>query len=368
MTEHLPRSRNFGLDIARAAAITGVFLVHGFTFNGIPLLGDLRTGVDLFFVLSGFLIGRIYFRSHAAGNFALWPFWISRWWRTLPPYFVALGLHALLGHWISELHVPWYYIFFLQNEIGMHGFPTSWSLCVEEHFYLLLPLIAGCVLSVLPRRALTWLLPVLFFVPLLLLYVSTVQPGWLLWHTQVPPGFMTQYVCEGLIGGVWLAYLYVERPQLWLRLQAYARFLWILIPIMLFLNPIYPIGITGGTLYAIGYVSSVRMRYDLRWEPAKPLSRQVKRAITGLAMAAYSIYLCHYFTFQILRSHVLRGLPRGVEKSSITLIGGFCFCILFYFLVERPSITSRDWYIARHRRLIPSTAVPDEEASLRTQR
>ena len=369
MSPSFPRERNFGLDLARACAIAGVFVAHGFTLDGLPLLDDLRTGVDLFFVLSGFLIGRIYFRSHALGTFALGPFWISRWWRTLPPYFVALGLHATLSHWIPELHVRWYYLLFLQNQVGMHGFPPSWSLCVEEHFYLLLPILGAAALSIFGRRRLVWLLPAAFFAPLAMLYGAQIWPDFPLWRSSVSqginPGFMSQFRCEGLIGGVWLSLVFVEWPHLWIRLRTYARFLWVLLPILLIVNPIHPLGIELGTLYALAYMACLRMLYDLHWQPQTFIPRTVKRTITGLALAAYSTYLCHYFGFQILRSHVLQGLHRGVEKSFITLTGSFCFCVLFYFAVERPSIRTRDRFIgSRKNRVAVNEAVPETEKLL----
>ena len=353
MSAGVPRERNFGLDLARALAISGVFAAHGFSLQGMPVLDDLRTGVDLFFVLSGFLIGRIYFRSQALGTFALGPFWLSRWWRTLPPYFAALALHASLAHWIHELHVRWYYMFFLQNQAGMGGFPPSWSLCVEEHFYLLLPILGAFVLRVFRRDQMLWLLPAAFFVPLVLLYGAHIAPHFFLWRsspeTGIEPGFMTQFRCEGLIGGVWLSFLFVERPQLWLRVKAYARYLWLLLPALLLVNTVHPLGAPAGTLYAVAYMACLRMLYDMQWQPQKQFSCTLKRAVTGLALAAYSTYLCHYFGFQILRSHVLKAMPRGAEKSFITLAGSFCFCVLFYFAIERPSILTRDRFIANSR-------------------
>ena len=87
-------TRNFGLDILRAVAIGLVLLAHGLTSATahsklrVPLATGAFFGVELFFVLSGFLIGGILFRSIAeAGVFtpaALRGFWLRRWFRTLP--------------------------------------------------------------------------------------------------------------------------------------------------------------------------------------------------------------------------------------------------------------------------------------------
>ena len=113
--------RNFGLDLLRALAISMVFLSHGVT-----ALETLGVGVDLFFVLSGFLIGRIYLRAQAdahepRGSFTLWSFWSARWFRTLPPYFAALALFDFAQHWFHNNPVRHDYLLFLQNYVGMGG-------------------------------------------------------------------------------------------------------------------------------------------------------------------------------------------------------------------------------------------------------
>ena len=90
--------RVFGLDVLRALAVLFVVYGHGYSLVGgdIPvtlyLLPSLD-GVTIFFVLSGFLIGRILLRTVAKDDFngqMLVQFWIRRWFRTLPNYFAVL--------------------------------------------------------------------------------------------------------------------------------------------------------------------------------------------------------------------------------------------------------------------------------------
>src|SRR5450759_5386369 len=97
-----PADRVFGLDVLRAAAIMGVVCAHGFVVLYPHLVGVLGIfghggfyGVELFFVLSGFLIGQILIREgpalgHAA-NVAV--FYVRRWFRTLPLFFLFLGFN-----------------------------------------------------------------------------------------------------------------------------------------------------------------------------------------------------------------------------------------------------------------------------------
>jgi peptidoglycan/LPS O-acetylase OafA/YrhL len=127
------------------------------------------SGVDLFFVLSGFLIGGILIDAKEAPNYFS-TFYVRRVFRILPVYFLVVTTYLLL--WNAAVKhqlilretfgspMPWYaYLTFTQNFWLAHHvwdavfLNLSWSLAVEEQFYLLLP----AVIRVLPK---TWLLPV----------------------------------------------------------------------------------------------------------------------------------------------------------------------------------------------------------------
>ncbi len=141
--------RLFGLDLLRAAAVICVFLNH-FEFSSKGILARLFAnygwfGVDLFFVLSGFLIGGQLFGKLAQGAvFSMPEFYFRRLARTLPNYFAVLLVFYVL--WpekpLGAAEPLWRYTFFLQNFAPLKVFFSSWSLCVEEHFYLVFPLIA----------------------------------------------------------------------------------------------------------------------------------------------------------------------------------------------------------------------------------
>ncbi len=329
--------RNFGLDLARAIAISMVFLSHGVT-----ALDTLGVGVDLFFVLSGFLIGRIYLRSQAdaheaPGTFTLWGFWSARWFRTLPPYLAALTLFALAQAHFHNNPIHPYYLLFLQNYLGMAGFGPSWSLCVEEHFYLALPLLGYAGLA-LGRRHLVWLLPLLALVPELLRNTLPLPLDWY-WRTHLH--------AEGLVLGVWLACLFVDhRTTLWQALRLPSIPVAIL-PLALlayqFTHPIQPLLFQKSVflLYALGYTAWVRLAYDLTWLPTNPASRLLQRTITGIALASYSIYLLHTLLFTDIRV-LLTTMPRGPLKSTLILATTLALSTLFYYAVERPTITLRD--------------------------
>jgi peptidoglycan/LPS O-acetylase OafA/YrhL len=345
--------RNFGLDLLRAAAIAGVFLGHA-----VGALARLTTFLDLFFVLSGFLIGRVYFQSRKDGSFSPWKFWLSRWWRTLPPYYAALIFFALSILWDPKgAPIDWKYLFFLQNFSGIKGFFPSWSLCVEEHFYLVLPLLALAVEKTLGRRSLLWVLPLLFLVPSLLLLEMIHHLGGIA-HVPVPWHVLkwTPFSTQPLTAGVWMAFLNVEKSD-WF---GYAKRPALLLAVIL-VPIIFSLPGSGGTLWlictysaikAIGFAALLRVTYELRWNPVTQPGRWMKSAIRGTAITSYSIYLMHtLFTESVLRYTL--SWPRSPAKSALIVFCMVLPCLPFYFLFEKPSIVSRDRFLKRKVRPQP---------------
>lgn len=169
----LPAKRVFGLDVMRAIAILIVVDAHATIalkdyYSGAFWHHLLPDGVELFFVLSGFLIGGILIRSYEKkGSFdrdGLLNFWTRRWFRTLPAYYLVLtGLigTALLRAWRSGLphalppkQTLITYYFFGQNltEELVGFFPETWSLAIEEWSYITLPLVLWLLHTLLSAR------------------------------------------------------------------------------------------------------------------------------------------------------------------------------------------------------------------------
>jgi peptidoglycan/LPS O-acetylase OafA/YrhL len=159
---HLPT-----LDGWRGLAVIGVVLYHGreeFSgVNSLPvrLAAHCYLGVDLFFAISGFLICGLLLREYEeTGDISLRRFYIRRCFRILPPYYVSLAAICAAGAFLALpfnfSDVPSCLLFYRNyRPLGIDqagGFYTAhyWTLAVEEHFYLLWPML---LLVVKPKRA-----------------------------------------------------------------------------------------------------------------------------------------------------------------------------------------------------------------------
>lgn len=136
------KNRIFGLDLLRAIAVNAVLLSH-FSYE---YLFGMRFGflaIESFFVMSGLLIGEMLIRDFQNGFTMgdLRKFWIKRWFRTLPLYYAVLLLKfAFIDH-SPGINIL-YYVFFLQNNFyGVDFMDISWTLVLEEWFYIIMPVI-----------------------------------------------------------------------------------------------------------------------------------------------------------------------------------------------------------------------------------
>ena len=174
---HRPPSQVPALDALRSAAILGVIGSH-YSVNTIRTLeGALLpapdillfrfgwAGVDLFFVLSGFLIGKQIWREmRDTGELQVGRFLLRRGLRIWPLYYLVLLLQHVL---LPQFPVGWSDVAFLSNYVP-GGLGGGWSLSVEEQFYLAVPLLLVLTHRWVPLRRYVWLLAaVVLAVPVL---------------------------------------------------------------------------------------------------------------------------------------------------------------------------------------------------------
>ncbi|HEY1040731.1 MAG TPA: acyltransferase [Bacteroidia bacterium] len=138
----LASKRIFGLDLVRSLSVCAVILAH----SGHQFIAGFRYGViaiEYFFVMSGFLVGEMLVREFYNGSTPkiLLNFWIKRWFRTLPLYYLILILKIIFSQPFIGWKA-WPYFLFLQNNLGgVEFFAVSWTLVIEEWFYLIMPLV-----------------------------------------------------------------------------------------------------------------------------------------------------------------------------------------------------------------------------------
>jgi len=208
------------LDGLRAIAILLVLMNHMLDMKSPRAVAYLCSlgwiGVDVFFVLSGFLITKILL-STEPGPRAFGLFVLRRVLRTWPLYFVVLiAAWLILRHDASGMQTNWLqHMFFLQNYTPWFITRTlapTWSLCIEEHFYFIWPFFV----FLLPRRALFWVLPVAFIALPVTRYWGMHQA-----FTFKQLYTETQFHLDGLVAGSIVALLfsrYSIRPRMMSRI------------------------------------------------------------------------------------------------------------------------------------------------------
>ena len=226
--------RIFGLDLMRAVAILMVVFSHLFWImpNAKGVLPDFMSiagvmGVEMFFVLSGFLIGRIMYRLYTSDDFSfsqVYYFWIRRWFRTLPNYYLVLLVNILIVFYIWD-ELPdnlWRYFFFIHNfstEMPWF-FPESWSLSIEEFSYIIGPLFLYFTLFIKTNISksrmfllVTLLIILLFLVSKLIYSAHDSIRDMRHWNVNVKG--MVIYRIDAIYYGVLAAYISIVKPKLW---------------------------------------------------------------------------------------------------------------------------------------------------------
>ena len=350
-----------GLDLLRSIAILWVMLFHSFLVGGLGAGFEWLqrfgwAGVDIFFVLSGFLIGSQLLRRLRRGEpLSLRDFYWRRAWRILPAFAVVLAAYLAFPvlREAPGLAPWWQFASFTLNLLIDYGhnpaFSHAWSLCVEEHFYLLFPLLAWWATRKPSATRFVGLCAAL-----LLLGIALRTGVWLHGDATRPPRnwfiediyYPTWMRLDGLLMGVMLAALNVYRPALWARLQA--RSTWLLIgglaaaglALWLFRDRTGLLAnALGWPLLSFGFGLLVLAATDPRgW-----LGRRAVPGAGWIAAASYSLYLSHKLVMHAVHEWLASALPLqgpalfAVYAAAIALVGA-----ALHHAVERPGLRLRD--------------------------
>jgi peptidoglycan/LPS O-acetylase OafA/YrhL len=350
-----------GLDLLRSIAIVWVMLFHSFLVDGLgPRFEWLSrfgwAGVDIFFVLSGFLIGSQLLRGLQRGEpLALGAFYARRAWRILPAFAVVLAVYVALPvlREAPGLAPWWQFATFTLNLLVDYGsspaFSHAWSLCVEEHFYLVFPLLAGAMAGRTTARGVAALATTLVLGGIALrtgvwLHDAALQPdrNWFIEDIYYP----TWMRLDGLLVGVMLAALRVWRPTAWAWLQARSTVLLIAglalaaLAFWLFRDR------TGLVANALGWpLLSVGFGLLVLSATAADgwLGGRAVPGATWLAAISYSLYLSHKLAMHAVHEWLAPLLPlQGLALFPVYAVAILLLGAALHYGVERPGLRLRD--------------------------
>ena len=358
-------NRIFGLDLMRAIAISLVVFSHcvyfssdisGIAFTLLNYAGLF--GVEIFFVLSGFLIGRILYRKFVIEEFTkekLLNFWKRRWLRTLPNYYLILVVNIILGYFVFK-DLPddlWKYFIFIQNFASEQSsfFYESWSLSIEEFSYLIGPILLYLTVF-LPLRIskqkifliVSLLIILLFVISKIQYHNSTSFNSMLEWTVQLKS--VVVYRLDAVYYGFIAAYISIVYSEFWKG----NRIKFLIFGILLFIGFNLVISIfevSNQFVWNVFYlpINSIAIAFSLPFLSNLQLKKGViYKTITFISLISYSIYLVHFtVVLKIMKLYLTDSL----------LIGRFSFVIIIYLsstllisyllfvLFERPILNLR---------------------------
>jgi len=354
------------LDILRAFAILFVVFEHGnIIIKNIGIEIPSLDGVSIFFVLSGFLIGGILIKvieKNGATFGVLTNFWIRRWFRTLPNYFLILTILVVMSVIIDGLNVMEVkkYFVFAQNFASIHPgfFPEAWSLSIEEWFYLLFPPLLFIVIALLPvnkKRAILFVAIFIIIETVFIRYYRYLNLN-IETKTQWDDIFRKQVISrfDSLMFGVIGAYISFYYQEFWKK-RSKLYFIAGLIILILHKYSLYLRGSHNldfnsyycvfsfslssiGTLLLIPYLTQVKSGKNF-----------IYRQFTIISLISYSMYLINLslvqriiipllFKFINIKSLVISTLVQYIIYWVIVIVGS----IIIYKYYEVPFMALRD--------------------------
>ena len=339
-----------GLDGLRALSFILVFLSH------MGFMGSRPGGfaVSVFFLLSGYLITSLLLREHhKTGTISLRAFYIRRTLRIFPSMYAVLIICILLVRWhvlknpLNGVAVA-FEVLYLENyaswwerTIGHHSFYVDgtghfWSLCIEEHFYLLFPLL----LLVLLRKKMSF-----EQVSKMLLFICLIALAWRLVAVRLP--MLGEEYCyaatdtrlDSILWGCLLAT--IEHKDEWRKWFTYDRLLWIFPFAVALLASTFIFHETGRMTFrfTLQAIALMPILYLVTHFPQSWLSRPLNHPVlVHLGVLSYALYLVHGAVIEIVTEHI-----HAARFILWPLSGIFVYlaALALHWSVERPFLALR---------------------------
>lgn len=368
------------LDFLRGIAILLVFTRHSYVNQYLVNIGWI--GVDLFFVLSGYLVSGLLFREYKASEaINAKRFLIRRGFKIYPLFYITIFPYLVVKY-LDKSQISSYLIsdlFFLQNYTSGWGYlyAASWSLAVEEHFYVIIAFTLYFVcrsnwFKVSVKGSHKWfdtftslICIVLVFIFLLRLASNTV----LLPNSDVKNFTMTHLRFDSLLAGVFLSYLHCFKKEKLHSFYKKNRYLLILIAAILivwvpFFDPI-PSFFVKTIGFSLLYVSfsivllGFLLEREINFYLDKVFSFVVVDIISKIGYCSYAIYIIHTFVnISYRRVEVFLGFS---VNSYLDLVAtSVVSCIIGYFV----TLYIETYFLNVRNRYFPSEIKKNSDESV----
>lgn len=366
---HAPPGNRPALDALRSLAVLLVFLYHiqssaphALKIQRVPFVRFGWTGVDLFFVLSGLLIGgQLWKELKRNGTVKVGRFIMRRGLRIWPLYYLVViyllaqqvfGARHPHGLWLDAIFLSNYYFLF---PVGGHEVGGGWSLSIEEQFYLVVPILLAVGARVIQVKwlvhlALAWLIALPLIRYLTILKLTDAEAI----HTAIYFPFQTH--SDGLAVGLLLAWLLAWKPEVlrigrWMDVILITVFLggfclWYVVPVT-FLFSIVALSLGALTLLLLRLSRGIPFRFTVFYV---------------ISRLSYGVYLLHPGVVSHIMAHRehLFGVGFGAFVVAFVLGGGASLALAFltFSFVELPFLKLRDQLITRNDLTDPVPADP----------
>jgi len=343
--------RVLGLDILRAIAIMMVVIEHGSNIRYFGAkMGTL--GVEIFFVLSGFLIGQILLRDFEDGvNFKkLVHFWKRRWIRTIPVYYLVLFVKFILAPAVG-LNIIYYFLFLQNNFYGISFFGVSWSLVIEEWFYILIPL--GLLFFFYNRRFSSY--NVGAYILLVIVSINLLRFFWVETRNTPFGGIIGQFPLrlDTMIVGVGIAYIKRYFNSIYLRLSKFSLFVLFLVLFHLYVSFLgmatssktldISLWFRTGHFFTLSFFIGLLIPYLDNNNKLNSITEQsvFRRVVTWISLISYSLYLTHTDIAIFVRSNkFLESIL--MNNYLFAMVIAFTISTLLFYYFEKPILRWRD--------------------------
>ncbi len=376
-------NRIIGLDVMRSIAILIVIFGHYINYfqdhlyilipkTGISIYKFLVIfitgfdGVDLFFVLSGFLIGNsilsAYQNKKLNFKYLISNFWVKRWFRTIPNYLFVLILLILINFLIENrsdsLTVPYFYYFlFIQNIFsgGLSFFAESWSLSIEEWFYISFPFILTTIAYISNKNEMRKFILFVFILCFILVGIAIRfnninhfdfnDVKKLNWNTQIRTAVLMRI--DAIVYGVLMAYFKIYYINMFHKfrylLLSFGCFILLTAFYFMFLNnnDIQATQFSYGLYFTcVGLGMSLLLPFFFY---LKINNSTLINSFTFISVISYSLYLVNYSLVQINieNSIISNSVFSCFIKLLLSLLFTLVISIVLFKFIETPIMNLR---------------------------